>query len=58
MSKKISQIEAEKIVNQYKGNNKTIYLDGTMSLRVCAAADYLVNHCGYVYGEKKEGIKK
>lgn len=51
---KMTLAEAEQIVAKYKGSGKTIFLDGTMSLRVCAAADYLVNHCGYIYRERKE----
>ena len=52
--RKMTLAEAEQRVAKYKGSGKTIFLDGTMSLKVCAAADYLVNHCGYIYGERKE----
>jgi hypothetical protein len=33
--------------------NGVILLDGNLSLRQCSAADYLVNHCGYITREGK-----
>lgn len=44
---------AEREIASNRGENKTIFLDGTATLRKCSAMDYLVKNCGYIYGERK-----
>jgi len=44
---------AERAISDNRGENKTIYLDGKMTLKQCSAADYLANHCGYIFREKQ-----
>ncbi len=41
---------AERFASSNIGEGKTIFLDGTSSLRKCGAIDHLVNHCGYIFG--------
>ena len=53
--------KAESVVSSNIGEGKVIFLDGTSTLRKCGAMDYLVNHCGYIFGgarpQKERNIK-
>lgn len=44
---------AERAVANNRGEGKVIFLDGTATLKKCSAMDYLVNHCGYIFNERK-----
>lgn len=55
MSKQsMTKERAEKLTARHRGAGKTIYLDGTFTLSIAAAADYLVNHQGYIFQEKEK----
>lgn len=45
---------AERFASSNIGEGKTIFLDGTSSLRKCGAIDHLVNYCGYIFGGYRE----
>jgi hypothetical protein len=56
---KWSKETAERFVNAKIASGKTILIDGTLSLKQCSAADYLVNNHGYIYNTpKKRGENK
>ncbi len=45
---KWTKFTAEKFISEHIVLGKVIVFDGNFTLRQCSAADFLINHCGYL----------